>query len=203
MNAFFVFLIDWSLRKAHARQVETCSGLFWPNIPWINCTTSVWYIFVAACPFTLTIISPLWTPARSAAPPGLTVWTNTGLSPDKVSPYPSSSFVTRSVREEVEWLALGSNKRCLETLICLCIGSQKLFVSNWNKGSECFHGRRRSFYFKIIHLLRPKGAFGRSSIHQDSQFSPSLNIQNSWNFCFCSLPGFLGSGCKQIFSHEN
>jgi hypothetical protein len=67
-------------------------------LPDIKSTTSVWVEWVTWAPFTLTITSFSRTPAAWAAPPGRTVCTETGRSPDNVKPYPvCSSRVTFSV----------------------------------------------------------------------------------------------------------
>lgn len=43
---------------------------------------------------TFMILSPSWTPALTAAPPGRTFWTSLTLSPQTVKPKPSWSFCT-------------------------------------------------------------------------------------------------------------
>ena len=67
------------------------------GLPEIRSTTSVWVDWVTCAPFTFTITSFSRTPARSAAPPGRTVCTDTGRSPDNVRPYPfwSSRFTIK------------------------------------------------------------------------------------------------------------
>ena len=68
-------------------------------LPAIKSTTSVCVDCVTCVPSTFTITSFSRIPARSAAPPDRTVWTETGLSPDKVKPNPDcSSRLTISVR---------------------------------------------------------------------------------------------------------
>ena len=68
------------------------------RLPAIRSTTSVWVDCVTWAPLTLTITSFSLIPARWAAPPGRTVCTETGRSPDRVRPKPWSSRVTLRVR---------------------------------------------------------------------------------------------------------
>ena len=68
------------------------------SLPAIKSTTSVCVDCVTCVPLTLTMTSFSRIPDRSAAPPGRTVCTETGRSPDNVKPNPDcSSRLTISV----------------------------------------------------------------------------------------------------------
>ena len=56
------------------------------DLPAMSSTTSLWVDCVTCLPLTLTMTSFSRIPARSAEPPGRTVCTETGRSPDKVKP---------------------------------------------------------------------------------------------------------------------
>lgn len=86
------------LRPLHCyRRQENWKKRIKTSLPAIRSTTSVWVDCVTWAPLTLTITSFSLIPARWAAPPGRTVCTETGRSPDRVRPKPWSSRVTLSV----------------------------------------------------------------------------------------------------------